>query len=156
MINEKEPQVIEMISPTNPPLKPDPPFLRILIVDDSLEVRHDLRQLLELSGFLVVVGEGCDGQEAIQLVESLLPDVVVMDMEMPVMNGAEATHHIKKDHHALRVVILSVHNSPDVLDLAREAGADSFVTKGAGFEILLNAILGMDGSNILMTKGDGS
>jgi DNA-binding NarL/FixJ family response regulator len=144
-----------MISPTIPPINLDQPLLRILIVDDSLEVRHDLRQLLELSGLVVVVGEGRDGQEALQLVESLLPDVVVMDMEMPVMNGAEATRHIKKDQHALRVVILSVHNSPDVLDLAREAGADSFITKGAGYEILLNAILGMDGSNILFTKGDG-
>ena len=83
-----------MIPQTIPPVKQNQPLLRVLIVDDTIEVLHDLRLLLELSGMMVVVGEGHDGQEALQLAASLSPDVVVMDLEMPVMNGAESTRRI--------------------------------------------------------------
>jgi DNA-binding NarL/FixJ family response regulator len=145
-----------MIFPALPPLKRDQPLPKVLIVDDSLEVLHDLRQLLELSELVVVVGEGRDGQEALQLAARLSPDIVVMDLEMPVMNGAEATRQIKERQLSRRVVILSVHSAPEIIELARAAGADSFVTKGAGYEVLLNAILGKSGSTHSLTKGDES
>jgi DNA-binding NarL/FixJ family response regulator len=79
-----------------------------------------------------------------------------MDLEMPAMNGVEATRRIKEGQLARRVVILSVHSGPEETERARAAGADSFVTKGAGYEVLLNAILGKDGSTKSFEKGDGS
>jgi DNA-binding NarL/FixJ family response regulator len=145
-----------MMAQTTPPTSQNHRLVRVLIVDDTLEVLHDLRQLLELSGLVVVIGEARDGQEALRLAASLSPDVVVMDLEMPAMNGVEATRHIKEGQLARRVVILSVHSGPEETERARAAGADSFVTKGAGYEVLLNAILGKDGSTKSFEKGDGS
>jgi DNA-binding NarL/FixJ family response regulator len=139
--------------------KPLPPSthegrgVRVLIVDDTPQVRHDLRQLLELSGLVEVVGEAADGREAAGLASQLSPEVVVMDLEMPGMNGYEATQRIKAEETAARVVILSVHARAEEMERAREAGADAFVTKGASYEVLLNAILAKDDpSNSLPSK----
>jgi two-component system response regulator DesR len=131
-----------------PPTGPDHQLVRLLIVDDTPRVLQDLRQLLELSGAVEIVGEASDGAQAVRLAEELSPQVVVMDLEMPGMDGYEATRRIKARTPAARVVILSVHASPAEVNRARHAGADSFVTKGARYEILLNAILAKDGSVI--------
>jgi len=120
--------------------------LRVLIVDDMPQVRQELRGLLQLSGELEVVGEAANGLEAITQAEALRPDVVVMDLEMPVMDGYEATRQIKSYQPAPLVVILSVHAGPGERERAREAGADGFVVKGASYQILLNAILARGGS----------
>jgi two-component system, NarL family, response regulator DesR len=128
-----------------PQTVPDHKLVRVLIVDDTPRVLQDLRQLLELSGAVEIVGEASDGAQAVRLAEELSPQVVVMDLEMPGMDGYEATRRIKARVPAARVVILSVHASPAEMDRARLSGADSFVTKGARYEILLNAILAKDG-----------
>jgi DNA-binding NarL/FixJ family response regulator len=130
-----------MINPASHPIRQNHLPMRVLIVDDSPQVLHDLHQLLELSGGVEVVAEARDGQEAIRLAAELSPDVVVMDLEMPGMDGFQATRQIKEQGLAARVVILSVHANPEEVERARDAGADSFVTKGAGYETLLNAIL---------------
>jgi DNA-binding NarL/FixJ family response regulator len=130
-----------MINPASHPIRQNHLPMRVLIVDDSPQVLHDLHQLLELSGGVEVVAEARDGQEAIRLAAELSPDVVVMDLEMPGMDGFQATRQIKEQGLAARVVILSVHANPEEVESARDAGADSFVTKGAGYETLLNAIL---------------
>lgn len=116
-------------------------LVRVLIVDDMPQVLHDLRQLLELSGVVEVIGEARDGQEAIRLCAKLSPDVVVMDLEMRGMDGYEATRRIKESQPAARVVILSVHAGPEEKERARVAGADCFVMKGVNYEVLINAIL---------------
>jgi len=121
--------------------------VRVMIVDDTPQVLRDLRQLLELSGDVEVVGEARNGLEAVHLAADISPDVVVMDLEMPGMDGYEAVRQIKACQLVQRVVILSVHASPEEMDRARAAGADRFVTKGARYEILLNAILATDGSS---------
>jgi len=125
---------------------PDCRALRVLIVDDVPQVRQELRGLLQLTSELEVVGEAANGREAVSQAEALRPDVVVMDLEMPVMDGFEATRQIKSCRPAPRVVILSVHASPQEQQRAREAGADGFVVKGASYQVLLNAILARDGS----------
>jgi DNA-binding NarL/FixJ family response regulator len=109
------------------------------------QVLHDLRQLLELSGAVEVIGEARDGQEAIRLCAKLSPEVVVMDLEMPGMDGYEATCRIKQRQPSPRVVILSVHAGPVEQERARATGADGFVMKGANYEVLVNAILGKNG-----------
>ena len=137
------------------PSDPDTCRLRVLLVDDAARVRHELGQLLELTGTVQVVGEAGDGQEAIRLAADLAPDVIVMDLEMPGLDGFEATRRIKARPSAPRVVVLSVHTGDSEQD-AREAGADSFVVKGASYQILLNAILGKDGPNHSFGKGEKS
>ena len=116
--------------------------MRVLIVDDMAQVREELRRLLQLSGMVQIVGEAANGLEAVRLVGELSPDVVVMDLEMPKLDGYEATRQIKSSQPEIRVVILSIHNGGEVRKRASSAGADRFVLKGASYQILLDAILG--------------
>jgi DNA-binding NarL/FixJ family response regulator len=120
---------------------------RVLIVDDNSQVLHDLRLLLELPGELEVIGEANNGLDAVQLARDLLAEVIVLDLEMPILDGYEATRLIKSQPGAPRVVILSVHAGPSEQHKASLAGADSFVAKGASYEELLGAILGKEVKN---------
>lgn len=115
--------------------------LRVLIADDMPQVRQDLRVLLELSEQVQVVGEAANGQEAIALAEQLCPDVVVMDLEMPVMDGITATRAIKRRGSAGRIIILSVHADLVAVQRAREAGAEVFIDKAACSEVLLSVLV---------------
>ena len=92
-----------------------------------------------------IAGEAGDGSEGIAFAQALQPDVVLMDLEMPVLDGFEAARRIKAGASAPRVVILSVHDGPGERERARAAGADAFVVKGASYQTLWNAILGKDG-----------
>jgi NarL family two-component system response regulator LiaR len=128
--------------------------VRVLLVDDSEPVRLELRKLLELSGVIQVVGEARDGQQGILLAAKLTPDVVIMDLEMPGMDGFEATRRIKVQVHAPRIVILSMHAGPENEARARSAGATEFLVKGADFQVLINTILRQDGSIKSNEKGE--
>jgi DNA-binding NarL/FixJ family response regulator len=88
-----------------------------------------------------VVAEAANGRQAIELAEVLRPDVVVMDLAMPVMDGFTATREIKERGSARRIVVLSIHGEAERLQLALEAGADALVVKGAPLDALVNAIL---------------
>jgi DNA-binding NarL/FixJ family response regulator len=105
------------------------------------QVRQDLRLLLELTGMIEIVAEAADGRQAIELAGVLRPDVVLMDLAMPVMDGFTATREIKERGSARRIVVLSVHGEAESLQLALEAGADALVIKGAPLGALVNAIL---------------
>ena len=135
-----------MTASTNPLPTQNQARVRVLIVDDSPDVLHDLHLLLELSGNIEITGEARNGLEAVQLTSELKPDVVVMDLEMPGMSGYEATRKIKSQGHPPRVVILSVHGTSEVKERARKAKADGFVLKGASFDLLVDAILARTGS----------
>jgi len=115
--------------------------VRVLIADDMPQVRQELREALQLTGELEVVGEAANGREAISQAEALRPDVVVMDLEMPVMDGFEATRQIKERGLAGNVVVLSVHADSDNLERARQAGADVFIDKASRFTTLMSAIV---------------
>jgi two-component system nitrate/nitrite response regulator NarL len=128
------------------PGKPYALRARVIIVDDMPQVLHDLHQLLELTGRVEVVAEAGNGQEAVRLAGDLSPDAILMDLEMPGMDGYEATRRIKQHTSAPRVIILSVHASPKERERARAAGADGFVMKGADYEDLVNALLGGNAS----------
>ncbi len=113
---------------------------RLLIVDDVPQVRRELRTLLPLLDAIDIVGEADNGQSAIELAASLQPDVILMDVELPIVDGIAATRSIKQANPACRVVILSIHNDEAVRAAARSAGADDFVDKGAPLTALLQAI----------------
>jgi DNA-binding NarL/FixJ family response regulator len=127
-----------MTTPTQPTANHE--RITLLIVDDIPQVRQELRQLLELSGLVQVAGEASSGEEAVRLAAELMPEVVIMDLEMPGIDGCAATRAIKSRQPSPLVVILSIHTGPEVIARALEAGADSFVAKGASFETLLDAI----------------
>ena len=115
--------------------------LRLLIVDDVDQVRQDLRMLLDLSGEVEVVGEAANGQEAICQAESLQPEVILMDLEMPVLNGYEAARKIKTHHPACRIIALTVHDYPTARQKAFQAGVDAFIIKGEPVDVLVKTIL---------------
>lgn len=114
--------------------------IRILIVDDVPDVRRDLRTALTLAGNIEVVGEAINGLEALDLAESLQPAVVLMDLEMPVMDGYEAARRIKNRHPACSVIALTVHSYESARRKAIAAGVDDFVVKGAPLESLVKVI----------------
>jgi DNA-binding NarL/FixJ family response regulator len=114
--------------------------VRVLIVDDMPQVRQDLRLLLQLTGEIEIVGEAADGLEAIRQAEALRPDVVVMDLAMPGMDGFEATRQIKTRCPACRVVALTIHADKAAQQKAIQAGVDGFVVKGVSVETLMQAI----------------
>ena len=110
----------------------------VLIVDDLAHVREGLRNMLELDKGLEVVGEACNGREAVYLVGEKTPDVVLMDVRMPVMDGLEAARLIKDGWPEVRVVVLTLHAAYQAQALA--AGADCFMTKGCSVRELLRVI----------------
>jgi DNA-binding NarL/FixJ family response regulator len=113
---------------------------RVLIVDDQLPVRQGLRCVLGLSPQVEVVGEATDGQDAVHLVAEYHPDVVLMDIHMPVMDGLEATRRIKNDWPRVRVIVLTMYARYQSRAIA--AGADVFLLKGCTREALQDAIVG--------------
>jgi DNA-binding NarL/FixJ family response regulator len=115
--------------------------VRVLIVDDMPQVRQELRGVLQLTGEVEIVGEAANGLEAISQAEALRPDAVVMDLEMPVMDGFEATRQIKERGLVGNVVVLSVHADSGNLERARQAGADVFIDKASRFTTLMSAIV---------------
>jgi DNA-binding NarL/FixJ family response regulator len=125
------------------------PSKRILICDDEPRARQALKALLltrevtcrdESTSEIHVAGEARDGYEAVELVKTLLPQVVVIDAWMPGMDGLEATRFIKKNWPEVRVVMLTMY--PDQRSAARDAGVDAFLLKGCQSETLIETILG--------------
>jgi DNA-binding NarL/FixJ family response regulator len=114
--------------------------IRILLAEDHTIVREGLRSLLENQPDMEVVGEAEDGRTALELVRELLPDVVIMDITMPNLNGVEATRHITSEFPQVKVIALSIHsNSRFVADML-EAGAKGYILKECLFDELVQAI----------------
>ena len=111
---------------------------QILIVDDNAVVRKTLRNVLELTESVQVVGEAIDGWDAIRQAEALKPEIVLMDLEMPGLDGFEATRKIKELHLARAVIILTMYASKDNQEQSLEAGADAFIVKGTDLHTLLD------------------
>ena len=101
----------------------------VLLADDHTIVREGFRKMLELEDDLEVVGEAQDGRQGVALVKKLHPDVVLMDIAMPLLNGLEATRQVHKDFPATKVLILSAHNDDAYVKTATESGAVGFLLK---------------------------
>lgn len=117
--------------------------VRILLVDDSAAVRESLRQMLELTGRVLVVGEAADGEDAVHQAARLGPDVVLLDLEMPVLGGLEAAPRLRSLCPSLRLVALTVHASDKRRRAAAAAGFDDYVVKGSPMAALLDAVTGV-------------
>ena len=115
---------------------------RVMIVDDVKQVRQDLCTLLTLIDSIEIVGEAQNGSEAIQRAQALHPDVILMDLEMPVLDGFEATRQIRTCLPSCRVIALTIHDYESARLRATEAGMDGFIVKGAPLKSLVRIISG--------------
>jgi DNA-binding NarL/FixJ family response regulator len=115
-------------------------MIRVLVVDDHAILRDGIRSLLESQEDILVVGEAGDGSEALEAISTLLPDIVLMDISMPKMNGLEATRLIKERFPHVKVLILTQHDNREYIAPALGAGAAGYVLKRSGRREMLNAI----------------
>jgi DNA-binding NarL/FixJ family response regulator len=113
---------------------------RVMITDDHALVRDGLRSMLEDEPGVEVVGEASNGREALELCRSLEPDLVLMDVRMPEMDGLEATRAIKEEFPSTSVLMVTMHENPDYLMEALSAGAAGYILKGASGDRLVDAI----------------
>jgi DNA-binding NarL/FixJ family response regulator len=114
--------------------------IRVLLADDHTVVRQGLRALLAAEEDIEIVGEAENGRQALQLVKKLLPDVVVMDIAMPVLNGVEATRQITRYVPSVKVLVLSTYSNDEYVEQLTEAGAAGYLVKQTAANDLLKAI----------------
>ena len=119
--------------------------IRVLLAEDHTIVREGLKSLLSQSEDLEVVGEAADGRQAVDAVARLRPDVVVMDLNMPKLNGVDATREIREKPDAPKVLILSMYDGEEYVRPAIRAGASGYLLKGSGLSDLVKAIRAVAG-----------
>lgn len=128
-----------------PPGEPaaETPRIRVLLADDHKIVRQGLAILLESAPGLELAGEASDGRAAVEMARALRPDVVVLDVSMPEMNGIEAARVIHEELPGIRIIGLSMHEAEDMAAAMRDAGAEAYLSKDGPSETLLAAIRGL-------------
>jgi len=114
--------------------------MKVILADDHAIVRQGLRSLLESKARVEVVGEVADGRSAVELAEKLSPDVVIMDIAMPGLNGLEAISQLKEKMPQTRVIVLSMHTEDIYVFRALRAGASGYVIKGSAYDELALAL----------------
>lgn len=115
-------------------------MIRVLLADDQELVRSGFRLILDLAEDIEVVGEAANGREAVRLSGELLPDVVLMDIRMPEVDGIDATRELQRHHNAARVLVLTTFDLDEYVYAALRAGASGFLLKDAPREQLISAV----------------
>ena len=114
--------------------------IKVVVADDHTILRQGIKALLDNQEGIEVVGEAKDGREAIKTIEELSPDVILMDIAMPGLNGLEATRRIKKKFPKIKVVVLTMHANEEYIFQILNAGADGYLVKETAFQDLISAI----------------
>jgi DNA-binding NarL/FixJ family response regulator len=114
--------------------------IAVLLAEDNAPFRRSLKWLIELDGDIKVVAEAKNGLEAVRLTGKLHPEVIVMDIAMPLLNGLQATHQIMETQPATRVLILSAHPDPEYIKQAVICGASGYLIKQSSTHVLAHAI----------------
>ncbi len=114
--------------------------IRVLIVDDHVIVREGLHALLEAQPDIEVVGEATDGEEAVNKTREVQPDIVLMDITMPGMNGLEATRHIRQHSPDVKILVLTMHEGDEYFFKMLDAGASGYFIKGGSSSELITAL----------------
>ena len=127
---------------------------RVLITDDQTLFRSGLAKLLEADKRIEVIGEAGDGEEAIEMVESMSPDVVLMDLKMPNLDGVEATARITQAHPEVKVLVLTTFDADNHFIQALKAGASGYVLKDSEPDAIVSSILAVvSGERVMATAG---
>jgi DNA-binding NarL/FixJ family response regulator len=113
--------------------------IRVLLVDDHELVRKGIKALFNGSDWQIC-GEAANGKEAVEKAVKLNPDLILMDISMPVMNGIEATKQIRNLRPNAKIVMLTMHDSPQIAEQTKQAGADACLVKSGGVEDLLRSV----------------
>jgi CheY-like chemotaxis protein len=121
-------------------LQPIPSQTRVLVADDHEEMRKGICRLLQRTAFAEVVGEAANGKEAIESARNLQPDLIIMDLSMPVLDGLSAAQVIKKSSPQTAILMFSMHANSMLSDFAKSVGLDGFVAKDDVGPTLLRAI----------------
>jgi NarL family two-component system response regulator YdfI len=124
--------------------------IRVVIADDHAVVREGLRLILEASPGVAVAGEAADGAAAVRLVEATAPDVVLMDLRMPGMDGLQALTHLQEHHQGVAVVILTTFHEDDLVLRGLQAGARGYLLKDMSSETLIGTIRAAARGEILL------
>jgi DNA-binding NarL/FixJ family response regulator len=125
--------------------------IKVLLADDHTILRDGIRALIDGQDDMVVIGEAEDGQSAVRLVTRLTPDVVVMDIAMPLLNGLEATRQIRRDFPQIKVLILTMHENEEYIRQVLAAGALGYVLKDAAARDLLGAIRAVNNGEAILS-----
>jgi len=114
--------------------------IKVVIADDHTILRQGIKALLDNQAGIEVIGEAKDGREALTLIERLLPDVILMDIAMPGLNGLEATRRIKKKFPGIKVLVLTMYTNEEYVFQILQAGANGYLVKETAFQDLISAI----------------
>jgi DNA-binding NarL/FixJ family response regulator len=132
-------------------------MITVILADDHTVLRDGLRYLLEAAGDIQILSKAANGQEAVEQATLHCPDVIVMDISMPIMSGIEATKHICKICENTKVAILSMHHTTEYIQRALEAGAVGYLLKDSAGAELVAAIRALyDGKRYLSKKVAGT
>ena len=127
-------------------------ILRIMLADDNEPVRRSLRNLLERAGFNAII-EAADGEQAISLAHQHRPDVILLDLSMPHLNGIEAARRIQKSIPEARTIILTIHRDYQYVVRALEAGARGYILKGRAVEELVRGVQQVAEGKVFVSYG---
>ncbi len=125
--------------------------IRVLLVDDHTIVRQGLRSLLDSHEDIEVVGEAENGRQAFEKTEQVIPDIVILDITMPSLNGIEATRQIKKLKPEIKVIVLTVHDSEEYVHQVLQAGASGYLLKESAVSDLVSAIHAVGKGDIFLS-----
>lgn len=120
-----------------------PKMARIVLADDHELIRRGLRSLIEANKDWLICGEAGNGQEAVERVVELKPDLVILDVTMPILNGLQAARQIRERAPKTKILILSMHDSPQLANEAVRLGADAYLVKSGPQAQLLETIAGL-------------
>lgn len=126
--------------------------MKILIVDDDTLVREGLRMILESEEDFEVVGTASNGRDALELCKSTQPEVVLMDIRMPVMDGVEATKHIKEAYRSIKILLLTTFKDNEYIRSAVKYGAEGYVLKSNSSESIIESIKTVYQGNVVFEK----
>ncbi len=124
--------------------------IKVMIADDHSLIREGIKQLLEFDGSIEVIAQAADGMECINVLDSCKPDILLLDINMPNMNGLDVLSELKRKRSDLKILILTVHNEVEYLVKAMDTGADGYVLKDSGSAELKDAIFKvMEGTQVV-------
>lgn len=127
--------------------------IRVLIVDDHLIIREGLKLILETSDSIHVAGEAADGAACLEMIDATGPDVILMDLRMPRMDGLTAINHLRQSHPQIAVIILTTYNEDDLMIRGLRAGAQGYLLKDTRREQLLETIQAAARGQTLLSPG---